>query len=277
MGKRHKALVDYPETEETTALREEVRRINRTLASANLGYLGSDPDVDLTDRELRRYFTTSDPQQIQFSRCGRFFGGFWQRMNKEDRRQLRINGEPVVEVDFSAAFAHIAFAQVGASPPTESDVYAIPGLEGLPRRLVKAALNTFLFDTSNRRRTWPEDYNKEEWADAGTGEVFEGFPDGFTPTRVRKAMLAHYPALREVMGSGIGHHLMYLESEIMRRCLTEFHERGITGLPLHDALVVAQSEAPRVKALMEAMAIEVIGVRVPAKITPPTPPPSTLH
>jgi hypothetical protein len=39
--------------------------------------------------------------------------------------------------------------------------------------------------------------------------------------------------------------------------------RGIIGLPLHDAMLVARSKAPEVKAAMEEIGREVAGVPLP--------------
>lgn len=173
----------------------------------------------------------------------------------------------MVEVDFSAAFTHIAFAELGIHPPAVEDLYRVPGLERLERKLIKVGWNTFFFDTSLTRRSWPEEFSDCEWCDPETGEVFEGFPPAFSPSRVRKAIVAHYPALKEAFGKGIGYRLMFLESEIMRRLLTVLHERNIVGLPLHDALVVPRSVGPAVATLMEEVAKEVIGLAIPAKVS----------
>jgi hypothetical protein len=253
-GWLEKRLVDYQDTEETHALRAEVARFNAQLATAPIAYVGNSGGVDASDRQLRRHFTVRDEQALTFDQNGRFFGGFWQTLKKEDRKHIRIAGEPVVAVDYSAAFTHIAFAHLGVTPPTVADLYRIPGLEGLGRKQIKSAMNTLYFDDC-------------EWTDPATGEVFEGFPAEFTPARVRKAIIAHYPELDQVMGKGLGLKLMFRESEIMRRLLTELHERGVTALPLHDALMVARSDARQVSTLMEAMAMEVIGLPIPVTET----------
>lgn len=266
-GRLEKRLVDYQDTEETHALRAEVARFNAQLATAPIAYVGNSGGVDASDRQLRRHFTVRDEQALTFDQNGRFFGGFWQTLKKEDRKHIRIAGEPVVAVDYSAAFTHIAFAHLGVTPPTVTDLYRIPGLEGLGRKQIKSAMNTLYFDDGFARRSWLDEFDDCEWTDPDTGEVFSGFPAEFTPARVRKAIVAHYPELDQVMGKGLGLKLMFTESEIMRRLLTELHERGVTALPLHDALMVARSDARQVSPLMEAMAMEVIGLPIPVTDT----------
>ena len=266
-GRREKRLVDYRETLETARLRAEVAAFNDHLASADLRFVGNATDVDTTDRQLRRHFTVLANGEERFDLGGRFFGGFWQGLRKGDRRHIRIGGEPVVEVDYSAAFTHIAFALLGIEPPPVADLYRIPRLEGLGRKQIKSALNAFYFDNGKGRTAWPEDFAECMWSDPDTGEVFEGFPAEFTPARVRKAIVAHYPPLAHVLCTGIGYRLMFLESEIMRRVLTKAHEMELTVLPLHDALVVPRSVGPTVVSLMEGLAKEVIGLPIPAKLS----------
>lgn len=266
-GLLEKRLVDYADTEETNALRAEVARFNAQLATAPIAYVGNSGTVDASDRQLRRHFTVREGAPLTFDQNGRFFGGFWQTLKREDRKHIRIAGEPVVAVDYSAAFTHIAFAHQGVTPPPTADLYRIPGLEGLGRKQIKSAMNTLYFDDGFARRSWPDEFDDCEWTDPDTGEVFEGFPAEFTPARMRKAIVAHYPELDQMMGKGLGLKLMFAESEIMRRLLTELHERDVTALPLHDALMVARSEARQVSTLMEAMAMEVIGLPIPVTET----------
>lgn len=267
-GVQEKRLVDYEETPETLALRAQVVGFNNQLVAAPIAYVGNSGLVDVSDRQLRRHFTVKKGEPVQFNRGGRYFGGFWQNLKKNERRHLRINGEEIVAVDYSAAFTHIAFAYLGETPPRVADLYRIPGLEGLRRKQIKSALNTLYFDDFKRSK-WPAEFGDDEWTDPDTGEVFEGFPAQFTPSKVRAAIVAHYPALDRVLCKGLGLQFMFTESEILGRLLTVLHERDITALPLHDALMVARSEGQAVVTLMEAIALEVIGQRIPVSVTTP--------
>jgi hypothetical protein len=261
-----KRLVDYEETLETLALRVQVVGFNAQLATATIAYVGNSGVVDTSDRQLRRHFTVKEGDPVQFNRGGRYFGGFWQNLKKDERQHLRINSEPVVAVDYSAAFTHIAFAHLGETPPPVADLYRIPGLEGLGRKQIKSALNTLYFDNFKRSR-WPDEFGEIEWADPDTGEVFEGIPARFTPALVRAAIVAHYPALDHVLCKGLGLQFMFSESQILGRLLTDLRERGITALPMHDALMVALSDGPAVATLMEDMAMEIIGLKIPVTVT----------
>lgn len=258
---------DYLDTPETKVWRAEVAQFNAHLACATISYVGPERGVDLSKRTLRRCFTICTGEPGRFDQCGRYFGGFWQSMPKEDRRHIRIDGEHLVELDYSAAFTHIAFALIGCETPSSRDLYAIPGLEALGRRQVKAALNTLYFDTHCRRRSWPDDFDRLEWSDLETGEVFEGFPAKFTPKLVRAAIVRQYPALDAVLSKGLGLQFMFTESEMMRRLLLALGDLGIPALPLHDAVAVPRSAGPAVASLMSDIAGEVIGRPIPVSQT----------
>src|SRR5262249_49957514 len=85
-GKDH-IPVDYAETNFTRRTREEMELINEFLSQAEV--------VGCFVAPLRRIFNKN------FKRGGRMYAaeGAWQTMTKEDRLQIRIANEPVVEVD----------------------------------------------------------------------------------------------------------------------------------------------------------------------------------
>ena len=49
---------------------------------------------------------------------------------------------------------------------------------------------------------------------------------------------------------GQGHHIQFLESQIMVRLLLALRRRDITALPVHDAVAVLRSRAEEVRQIM---------------------------
>ena len=76
------------------------------------------------------------------------------------------------------------------------------------------------------------------------------FPKG---TKLRDALglvrHAHAP-IAKLFGSGVGFNLMLIESEILIQALASFAHRGITALPLHDSVLVAESDAEEARGVM---------------------------
>lgn len=115
--------LEYEDTEETNRYREQMREINGWLRGADLKQVSSTwPEVDLGNRNLKRYFNAGS-----FELGGRLFGGFWQAMSKAERKDLFIEGERAVELDFSQVGPRILYGIVGST--LDRDAYAVPGYE----------------------------------------------------------------------------------------------------------------------------------------------------
>lgn len=254
--------VDYRETLEAAAKREEMRRINAHLAAADIGFIDDGlGHVDTDDRWLSRRFVVREQGPEQFDGCGRLFGGFYQQLPRSRRDHLRINGEPVVVLDYSSAFARIALAEQGVNPA--GDVYAIPGIDGLSRKQMKAAISAFFF-ASPSMTTWPRDF---EELGGDTADSLSGFPPEWTPKRLREAVVAHYPALASPFATASGDHLMHVESNVMVALLLAMEERGLVGLPLHDAILAPTGKTEALSDLMEEVSTAVVGIRLPVTVT----------
>ena len=137
-----KAVIDYQETADTTAMREQVAVVNEGLSRLDLRQFGKRIEIPIG----RRIFNGS------FERGGRFYchGASFQNMRARHRRDLEcmIDGvlHPMVEIDYSTLHITMAYTEAGAKVP-RGDLYAI---EGFDRRLVKIAVN-IMFNAENRR------------------------------------------------------------------------------------------------------------------------------
>ncbi|MDT3382483.1 hypothetical protein RNI52_34475 [Labrys neptuniae] len=257
---KSRTLVDYANTSQTDAFRATMEAVNRHLAASAIEFIddGGEP-VDSCNRRLRRFFVMPmrDPAPQRFDLSGRLYGGFWQNLKKDRRHRIRIAGEPVAVVDFSAMFPRLAYAAVGAPPP-ESDLYAIPGLED-HRSAVKLAVNTLLFDPTVNRKSWPK-----------VDEEGKAMPPGWSIARFKKALLSRHPVLRGSLGNARGLSFMHTESQIMVTVLTVLQGMGITALPLHDAVIVPVSAAQEARAVMMAVAEEITSFALPVALSIPS-------
>lgn len=259
-----RTLIDYAETETSTALRAEVATINAFVEAADVGFVDDGRGlVDPFDRAQRRYFITSDDDGTppSFDLSGRLFGGFWQNLKSGRRGSIRLDGEAVATLDFSSMFPRLAFAAVGATPPN-GDLYAIPGLEN-HRAAVKRALNCLLMDDFSRR-SWPDELlNGEDGKLVDTAALM---PQGWTVGRFKAALLRQHPALTPCLGAGLGLKLMNTESRILLAVLGEMRTKGIVGLGLHDGLMVARSRANEARSIMEMMGRATSSVHLPVTL-----------
>jgi hypothetical protein len=263
--------IDYTDTPETNTYREAVRHLNAFLAAADIDFLddGLEPLINPFDRTLRRRFLILPDQDECFDQRGRLFGGFWQTLKSERRRHIRIDGEPVADLDYRSMFARLAYAEVGATPP-EGDLYAVPGLEGY-RSGVKLAVNIFLNDAGGSRRSWPNamgvGVGDDHDASADPSSVAASFdarlPKGYGVSATKKAILAVHPALRDAWGRRLGYRLMFVESQILIAVLLDLTSHGIPALPIHDGLMVARSMREAAKEVMTQHARLMTGIDIP--------------
>ncbi|MEW9834226.1 hypothetical protein [Mesorhizobium marinum] len=233
--KVHPPLVNYTDTPSTDLFREQMRAINAWLADVDIGL---DPDlmpgkpvrVDPRQRSLRRMFTRG-----KFSCGGRLYGGFWIPLNKQQREAaLIIQGEAIVELDYGQMAPRLFYAMKGIQPP-DKDLYAIPGYER-QRDGIKKVMNSMFFRTSPITQM-PQ----------GVRPKFESKHDAVD---VAAAIMAYHPGIADLFFRGLGHEAQFMESEIMVAILLELIELEIVALPIHDAILVRESDAGDARQVM---------------------------
>ncbi len=227
-------VIDYLDTEETSRFRREMRVINDWLRSADIDYgtfKGETSHVpDTTDRDLRRIFTRG-----RFDNGGRLFGGFWQGMSKESRfDRLVIDGEAIVELDYAQMGPRQLYGMAGAVPAA-SDLYAIPGFEG-HRNGIKVVFSSMIF----------RDTPMSKMPQGTVGE----FPKGTRISEITDAIIRHHSSIAHLFFTGVGHRVQRQESDIMVAILLSLKSHGIVALPVHDAILVASSNAMVAKQVM---------------------------
>ncbi|TIR19442.1 MAG: hypothetical protein E5X33_20150 [Mesorhizobium sp.] len=234
-------LVDYVDTLETRRLRREIEEINAFLATQRIELQGQrQAGFKLTRRFTLRNIT--DPHT--FNLHGRLYGGFWQSMPKSMRGGLRINGEPIADLDYANMFPRLAYGRVGAEPP-DGDFYAVAGLEG-HRAGVKAGFAAML-SSSNEMTRLPSD-------------VKELLPAGWTGRRLAEAIGTKHPALVQLFGRDIAMELMFTESCILMAVLLRLARVGIAALPMHDGIMVPGGKQSVAERTMADVSLALSGV-----------------
>lgn len=254
-GTVERETLDYVDTPETIRYRAEMATINAAIRKADLRMVADGgPLVATSIRDLRRCFNLPPdaPEGKQrFDLGGRLFGGWWGNLAKDRRHAIRIEGEPIADLDFRAMFVRLAYLEAGVTPPGDNeDLYAFPGFsEADQREGIKKTVLAMLFRTTPLVRL-PQDAR-------------DLLPPRTTAAQVRKAILTAHPALANVFETGIGLRLMFLESQILVAALLKLESQGIVALPMHDGLMCAKSKAALVKLAMEDAAEEIVGYRLP--------------
>jgi hypothetical protein len=229
-GQTKGKLIKYPETELTTQYRDEMEQINAILRDADIYYQG-DKDIDDSRVELKRIFNNSS-----FEQGGRLYGAFWLNLSSEDKKEITIDDEWVVSLDYGQMAVRLAYS-LAKAPIAFDDGYLIPNWEKV-REATKKLINLMLNSTS------PHDWSVPK-------KVQKLYP---YREHIGRHLLAdiysfHKP-IAHLFGQPNGMKFMFLESEILIDVLLELNNRGIVALPIHDCILVKESAQKIAKEVM---------------------------
>lgn len=227
---------------------EQVNRINAYMAPQLITGCKHDGFI--------RIFNHGDQDGFAYNMGGRLYskasGVGYQNMEKHHRHDMRINGEPVVELDLRASFLTILYAQRGIAPDPSVDPYTFGPI---PREVIKAWI----------AMTLGYDRFHSNWSDEtvakleGEGiDLRKEYPIG----TVRAAVIDEHPILHGWPNSTVRwQNLQYLESSAIIDAVEALGLRhGITALPLHDALLVRRSDIDMASEVLADTFRERIGV-----------------
>lgn len=172
-------------------------------------------------KSVYRVFSEED------GRAGRLYGHWVQRLPKEFRKQLLINGKPTAELDYGGMQMALLYARTGRPMPEIEDLYAVPRYR---REDMKAVLVRSV-GTRNRsatlaalREMLQEEGRHCQGREAELYDAFWGFHEGLSP---------HQHGTEAVWAE-----LQALDSRLALRVLGRLLEQGVTAIPIHDSFVV---------------------------------------
>lgn len=232
------SYIDYQDTPVTIGMRRQLEATNALLADTLIEApcLGEGVNPDQTNKRLYRVFNEG-----RFDRGGRFYGAWWINAKKRHRAEITLNGEPTVELDYSAHHLRLCYHLSGLQVPDREDLYRLEGTEGL-RDAVKWAVTVLLNLGPGKRMPRPE---KESIKSVLGGP--------WTTSRLRKTVEDQFSEIGYWFGAGRGTELQYIDGEIAAYVLERMTSVGIACLPVHDSFIVAiQHQSLLYDTMMEA-------------------------
>jgi hypothetical protein len=262
--------VEYIDTPETRAMRVFLEDYNLCLSDHFIDIPGLDRPY--IEREVTSGARAGDIQRIpigpsnacvrrvfsrgSWAKNGRFYGGWWQQIERRRRALIHIDDVPAVEVDFRGL--HIAILCLETGVPLTDDPYQLP--DGLipeatrdeQRELVKKLVLTAINAKSER---------------AAYFAFRDGYPAGARgkslPNEVLKtvlrAFIAKYPHLDGYLCSDQGIRLMNVDSQIAERVLRHFTDQWVPCLCIHDSFLVDHNKTLELIEVMKTTATHVLG------------------
>ena len=261
----HGQNVEYRDrTKITDPMRKLVQRYNAMLAhtfidipeldrpvielSASDGRPKTIIQISQSEKFVRRVFNRGDET---FSKGGRFYGGFWQRIPKKWRAKIFINDAPTNEVDYSGLHIVLLYAlKTGTDywATVGSDPYEIskpPFIEDAVQS--RAIVKRLLLITLNAQ-------NEDKAFNAFKKEAAPESPERhFTHEQCRVIMTAirekHSP-IAKYLSSDAGIDLMNADSNITAMIIERFLAKDIPILPIHDSYIVPAGQEEELESAM---------------------------
>ncbi len=220
-----------PDPEPVSTIRRQVDELNAFFSLQSIEPADS-------HYAFQRIFNQGDDPAFAWNKGGRLcsIGQSYQQMSSMDRKEMKLNGEPVVEIDIRASHLTILHAKRGISFDPGNDPYDVPPF---PREIVKAWV-TMTLGHDKFQRKW-SDANKEKYRKEYPGrELQKDYPIRV----VREAVLEQLPILADWSRSTIRWgDLQYLESCAIIGAVYELAmTHGVTALPVHDSIIVPSSK-----------------------------------
>ncbi len=256
--------VAYKDTPQTNSMREVLDAYNFMLLWTHVDCRHlDDPSISKSDGtsvhiSQHRKFVRRIFNDCSWRRGGRFYGGWWQRINKEDRSKIMIDGERTIEIDFSGHHIALLYAQENINYYEEfgfrSDPYdiSIPEFIHHPKFSRKLAKDTLLIAVNARdeRSAFPAIRKKVK--DDADKPHHPAKPKGLSLTndflrRVLNLLREKHPLISDMFCSGAGIDLQYTDSRITEHIIKHFAiDRVATGgipvpvLSVHDSYIIAE-------------------------------------
>lgn len=226
--------IGYTDTRETIAMRKNLQRINDGLSAFRLSLLGHDGTVrDLPPFRLRRIFNRGS-----FELGGRFYGGPWIELPSEDRPALLIDGEEVVELDFSAFHPRLIYQLEGKPLPSDADPYAVQGWEGEERRgWAKTAFQKIVNSQPGARIYKPQDVPTSKIGKGGWQKLIAD-------------LTRNHAEISGWLRSGRGLELQRIDSDMAEWIMLAMLDQGICCLTIHDNFIVPRSHEHHLRQAM---------------------------
>jgi hypothetical protein len=201
-----------------------------------------DYTIDLSRKRVYRVFNNEDWKQ-----GGRIYGAWWHGCPKELRKYILINGEPVIELDYSSIHVLLLYAHLGANFLDEgADAYTIEGhdfrdamkvvmmsaINAKPKgdvdgdtRAVQAAWDTLIGKLNKKRKEQGVNSHERLYA-------------------MLEAIKYRHQPIAEFLASGEGIKLQREDSDIAIEIIEQHLKMNVPILTVHDSFIVPRFYEP---------------------------------
>jgi hypothetical protein len=274
-----KVDVEYDNESQAKPMRLLVEKYNKLLERTFIDIQSMDkPRIELSEKNRRRQsnkpvfvnithhdkFVRRIFNNKRFSDGGRFYGGWWQRIDGKHRKDIRMNEMTTVEIDYSSLHVILAYAEAGLDywQNTDKDPYDLP-VRGVnnPEHCWKIAKLFFLlsFNASTEQSLFKAFRSELNYSDYPYS-----FPDDVL-SELLTCIKEHHSDVAHLICSGAGLRLMNIDSRICEYVIADFIQTHTPILTVHDSFIVPFGEEDRLNQLMKEAFKQVtqkVGIKV---------------
>ena len=257
--------IDYDDSKPIQEMRDLLRDYNALLNTTFIDIPELDvPRIELKEQKQRRRrnkpifinishhdkFTRRIFNNSTFDEGGRFYGGWWQRVDESHRKRIRLNNLPTVEIDYSALHVILAYTEIDEDywKLTDKDPYRAP-IDGVENPEHIRDINKLFFLLSLNASNETSLY-KAFRSELNYKEYPYTFPDKVLAQLLEDIKLLH-PKIAHLICSGAGLRLMSLDSKMVEFIIKDFVKTNTPILTIHDSFVVPFGQEDRLNNLMK--------------------------
>ena len=219
----------------TNPIRKRIERYNNLILSSDIELPIDKMDYDRrksTGFANRTY--TKHYLDRSYKSGGKYYSPCWQNLSKELRKEIKINGQETVELDFNAMHLHLLYCKVNKKLtdyiPEGMDAYQLPNRN---RKIVKTSFTCCINNNCN----------KDNVNQVVGPEIAKKFPELFMKNTSYRDILdelgSHHPEVSQFFYAQIGNEVSNMESKVSDYIIGKLTRKNILVLNIHDTFIVS--------------------------------------
>ena len=219
----------------TNPIQKKIERYNNLILSSDI-----ELPIDKIDYDRRRKigFANRTYAKCYLNRSyklgGKYYGPCWQNLSKELRKEIKINGQETVELDFNAMHLHLLYCKVNKKLsdyiPEGKDAYQLPNRN---RKIVKTSFTCCINNNCN----------KDNVNHVVGRRVVKKYPEIFMKNTSYRDILeelgSYHPEVRQFFYAQIGNEISNMESKVSDYIIGKLTKKNILVLNIHDSFIVS--------------------------------------
>jgi hypothetical protein len=270
-GEKQTRLLNYTDSDYTNRIREQLKAYNDLLRYSFIDIPSlTEPyvriPIDRGNRKGREMLISTGPdnkhvhrvfngtEEDNWTKGGRFYGGWWLQIPKDLRQNIYINDRPTVEVDYKALHPNLLLKDPVYDPYDLKRLILPEVLTTLKdqrsaiKSLILMAINAtseesaFSSFRNNRKKGDPLKNMKNDQLKCLLG-----------------AFTDQYPELKEALNTGKALELMNKDSIIAHMVIDHFTQQNTPVLCIHDSFIIDYSRELELRQVLHDASVQVAG------------------